>query len=165
MTVALGIRSEDAPPYLPIELNAEEKAVVEQAMQLLDRRLRGESFSSPQIAGQYFKARLCQHDREVFSVAFLDQHHRLISCEDLFMGTIDGSEVHCRVVARRALLLNAAAIICAHNHPSGDATPSFADKALTKRLREALMLLDVRLLDHFVVGDGPAVSMAAHGLI
>ena len=100
---------------------------------------------------------------EVFAAVFLDNRHRVIAFEELFHGTVDGASVHPRVVARRALAHNAAALIACHNHPSGVAEPSLADRAITGRLRDALALVDVRLLDHFVVGDGEVVSFAERG--
>jgi DNA repair protein RadC len=101
----------------------------------------------------------------VFTCLFLDNRHRVIECEELFRGTIDGASVHPREVVKRALQLNAAALILAHNHPSGVAEPSQADQQLTRRLREALGLVDIRVLDHLVVGDGEAVSFAERGLL
>ncbi|MFZ2207243.1 MAG: DNA repair protein RadC, partial [Porticoccaceae bacterium] len=105
------------------------------------------------------------HSREIFVVLFLDTRHRLIATEDLFQGTIDGASVHPREVVRRALFHNAAAVIVGHNHPSGVAEPSADDRRITARLREALALVDVRLLDHFVVGAGQVVSLAERGLL
>ena len=96
---------------------------------------------------------------------FLDNRHRLIAYEELFHGTIDGASVHPREVVKSALRYNAAAVILAHNHPSGVAEPSQADQRITKRLQDALTLVDIRVLDHFVVGDGEPVSFAERGLI
>ena len=102
---------------------------------------------------------------EVFGALFLDNRHRVIRVAEMFQGTIDGASVHPRVVAQRALELNAAAIVFFHNHPSGVAEPSNADEAITRRLREALALVDVRVLDHFVVAAGESVSFAESGLL
>lgn len=124
---------------------------------------RGVLVSDPRSAGAYFAQRLRGRPHEVFAALFLDTRHRAIAFEELFRGTIDGAEVHPREVAARALALNAAAVIVGHNHPSGNPEPSDADRVLTERLKEALRLLDVRLLDHFVVGDGPPLSMASRG--
>jgi DNA repair protein RadC len=101
----------------------------------------------------------------VFGCLFLDNRHRVIAFEELFRGSIDGASVHPREVVRRCLAHNAAAVILAHNHPSGVAEPSAADRAITLRLREALELIDVRLLDHFVIGDGKPTSLAQRGWI
>ncbi|HYG06135.1 MAG TPA: DNA repair protein RadC [Stenotrophomonas sp.] len=126
---------------------------------------RGAALSNAQDAGNYFSARLRPHKQEVFAVLFLDTKHRAIAFEELFSGTIDRSQVHPREVVRRALAHNAAAVIVGHNHPSGHAEPSAADRSLTRRLHEALGLVDIRLLDHFVIGDGLPVSMASRGLL
>ncbi|MCW0425677.1 hypothetical protein NB713_003620 [Xanthomonas sacchari] len=99
----------------------------------------------------------------MFAALFLDTRHRWLAFEELFQGTLDGAEVHPREVVRRALTLNAAAVIIGHNHPSGNPEPSPADRAVTERLKQALDLIDVRLLDHFIVGDGVPVSMASRG--
>jgi len=126
---------------------------------------RGEALASPSDSRDYLVACLRGYDREVFAAVFLDNRHRVLGFEELFRGTIDGTSVHPREVVKRALALNAAAIIVAHNHPSGVAEPSRADEAITGRLRDALALVDVRLLDHFVVGDGVPVSLAERGLV
>lgn len=124
---------------------------------------RGDLLSDPRSAGTLFRQRLRDLPHEVFAVAFLDTRHRLIAFEPLFRGGIDGAEVHPREVVRRCLDLNAAAVLVGHNHPSGVAEPSQADRLLTRRLREALSLVEVRLLDHFVIGDGRPVSLAERG--
>lgn len=124
---------------------------------------RGVALHDPASAGRYFTQRLRGLQHEVFAAMFLDTRHRVIAFEELFRGTLDGAEVHPREVARRALAHNAAALIVGHNHPSGNPEPSAADRAVTARLKQALALVDVCLLDHFVVGDGPPVSMAARG--
>lgn len=124
---------------------------------------RGDGLSSPRAAGELFRCRLRDRLNEVFAVAFLDTRHRLIAFEELSHGGIDGAEVHPREIVRRCLQHNAAALLVGHNHPSGVSEPSRADRVLTDRLKEALALIDVRLLDHFVVGDGPPLSMAERG--
>ena len=140
------------------------------ALELCSRYLaaglkRGEALSDPHAAGRYFTQRLRGRPHEVFAVLFLDTRHRALAFEELFRGTVDGAEVHPREVVRRALAHNAAAVIVGHNHPSGSTEPSAADRAVTARLKQALGLVDIRLLDHFVVGDGPAVSLAARGWV
>lgn len=131
----------------------------------LAQRLRaGEAVAtSPAAAGRYLQARLRAQRREVFTVLFLDNRHCMLACEDLFHGTINSAVVHPREVVQRALELNAAAVIVAHNHPSGDPEPSITDRRLTDRLQEALALVDIRLLDHFVIGEGAPVSFADRG--
>ena len=126
---------------------------------------RGDAISDPEAAGRYFAQRLRGRRQEVFAALFLDTRHRALAFEELFTGTIDGTEVHPREVVRRALGHNAAAVIVGHNHPSGCPDPSAADRAVTQRLKQALSLVEIRLLDHFVVGDGEPVSMAARGLV
>ncbi|MEZ5464185.1 MAG: DNA repair protein RadC [Lysobacteraceae bacterium] len=140
------------------------KAALELATRHLAQSLdREEAIRDPSHAGSYFASRLRDHPHEVFACLFLDTRHRRIAFEELFNGSIDGAEVHPREVVRRCLKHNAAAVIFGHNHPSGVAEPSAADRAITARLRDALALVDVRVLDHFVIGDGAPVSLAARG--
>jgi DNA repair protein RadC len=141
-------------------------AVLELSRRYLHQMLiRGDPLESPDLTEQYLKTVLRDHPNEVFACLFLDTRHRVIAFEELFHGTIDGATVYPRVVAEKALRHGAAALIVAHNHPSGISEPSLADQAITRRLKEALALLDIRLLDHFVVGEGAPVSMAARGLM
>ena len=116
-------------------------------------------------AGRYFAERLRGQAGGVVAALFLGTRHRALAFEELFRGTIDGAEVHPREVVRRALAHNAAAVIVGHNHPSGNPEPSAADRAVTAQLKQSLALVDVRLLDHFVIGDGPPASMAARGWV
>jgi len=124
---------------------------------------RGEVLESPAQVSRYLQSLLRDREREVFYVLFLDQRHRVLRGEELFQGTIHSTHVHLREIAKRALALNAAAIIVAHNHPSGVAEPSVADRALTRQLEDVLGHLDIHLLDHFVIGDGVPVSLREHG--
>ena len=124
---------------------------------------RGESLADPDQAGAYFARKLRPLPHEVFACLFLDTRHRVLAYEELFRGTLDGSEVHPREVARRCLAHNAAAVIFGHNHPSGNPEASAADRAVTARLKQALALVEVRVLDHFIVGDGEPTSMARRG--
>lgn len=133
--------------------------------QLKQSLQRGVSLTSPAKTIEYLQTVLRDRNREIFTCLFLDTRHRVIAAEDLFQGSIDGACVYPRVVAERALRLGAAAVIVAHNHPSGVSEPSLADQAITRRLKDALLLLEIRLLDHFVVGDGPPVSMASRGML
>ena len=140
------------------------------AHELVHRQLkqslqRGISLTSPAMTMEYLQTVLRDRRREIFTCLFLDTRHRVIASEDLFKGSIDGACVYPRIVAERALRLSAAAVIVAHNHPSGVSEPSLADQAITRRLKDALQLLEIRLLDHFVVGDGPPVSMASRGML
>lgn len=133
--------------------------------QLKQSLQRGISLTSPAMTIEYLQTILRDRNREIFTCLFLDTRHRVIASEELFQGSIDGACVYPRVVAERALRLSAAAVIVAHNHPSGVSEPSLADQAITRRLKDALLLLEIRLLDHFVVGDGPPVSMASRGML
>ncbi|RZZ81445.1 RadC family protein [Pseudoxanthomonas winnipegensis] len=126
---------------------------------------RGEMLNDPHAAGRYFALKLRAQPREVFAALFLDTRHRALAFEELFAGSLDASEVHPREVVKRALALNASAVIVAHNHPSGNPEPSAADRAVTARLKAGLALVDVRLLDHFVIADGPPVSLAERGWV
>jgi DNA repair protein RadC len=142
------------------------QAGLELARRQLEAQLRrGDVIASPADTRRYLSARLRGHDREVFACLFLDNRHRAIEFEELFFGTIDSAAVHPREIVKRALGHNAAAVILAHNHPSGVAEPSRADASLTARIKDALALIDVRVLDHFVVGDGEVVSLAERGLV
>ena len=141
-------------------------AVLELSRRYLDEILmRSDPLESPDVTEQYLKSALRDCSNEVFACLFLDTRHRVIAFEELFHGTIDGATVYPRVVAEKALRHGAAALIVAHNHPSGVSEPSLADQAITRRLKDALALLDIRLLDHFVIGEGTPVSMAARGLL
>lgn len=133
--------------------------------QLSEGLARGTALTSPADTLDYLQRSLRGRRREIFHCTFLDTRHRVISHEELFQGSIDGACVYPRVVAEHALRHNAAAVIVAHNHPSGVTEPSLADQAITRRLKEALALLEIRLLDHFVVGDGRPVSMAERGML
>lgn len=150
----------------PIDRDPQD-AVIAQALAILSARAQtsGQFMKDPPTAGRFFRLRLGEERREHFEVAFLDNGHRLIAVERLFSGSVDGAEVHPRVVVQRALALNAVAVMLAHNHPSGNPEPSPADQLLTTRLKEALGLVDIRVLDHFVVTAAEAVSLATRGLM
>ncbi len=140
--------------------------IIAEAIAAINRRFRrGSCIQSPATSRDYFVLKLSERQHEVFAALFLDNRHRVIGYEELFMGSIDGASVHPRVVAQKALAQNAAALIFAHNHPSGVAEPSKADEQITRRLKEALALLDVRVLDHIVVGGSETVSLAERGLL
>ena len=144
---------------------ADSEQVLAAAQQIVNERMvRGTSFKEPSVACDYFRDKLGHLEREVFAAVMLDTRHRLIDYVELFQGTIDGAEVHPREVVRTALRLNAAAVLVAHNHPSGEVDPSAADRAVTARLKQALALVEVRLLDHVIVAGRQSLSMAAMGL-
>ncbi|MGH8585638.1 MAG: RadC family protein [Gammaproteobacteria bacterium] len=145
---------------------AQVQAALELGRRYLEARLhRADALSSPEATRSYLMYRLKGLSYEAFLCLFLDNRHRLISCEEMFRGTVDTAQVYPREVVKRALVLNAAAVILAHNHPSGEAEPSHADRAITARLKDALALIEVRVLDHLVIGDGVATSMAERGLL
>lgn len=125
----------------------------------------GSTIRSPTDTEDFLKARIGGLDHEAFCVVYLDNRHRVIEFQELFRGTIDGTSVYPREVVKEALLVNAAAIILAHNHPSGVAEPSQADERITKRLKAALELVDIRVLDHIIIGGGKSTSMASRGLL
>lgn len=140
------------------------QAVLELSRRFLQQQLQRETvFSEPELVRKYLSHLLSHEQREVFMVLYLDNQHRMICAEPLFQGTIDASPVYPRIVVQRALKHNAAAVILAHNHPSGVAEPSRADRAITERLTQAMALVDIRVLDHFVVGDAEVVSFAERG--
>jgi DNA repair protein RadC len=145
---------------------AQLQAVLEMARRHLAEQLaRGDALTSPDLTRQYLLAQLRDRDHEVFACLLLDNQHRVLKYRELFRGTIDGAAVYPREVVKLALSHGAAAVILAHNHPSGVAEPSHADRALTDRLQQALGLVDIRVLDHLVVGDGHCVSFAERGWI
>src|SRR3954469_7651069 len=148
-------------------LSADEAQTLTHARAIL-LRLAGTSgvcLTAPSATREYLKTLLAPQERELFLVLALDNRHRVIASEILFAGTIDGASVHPREVVKCALRHNAAAVIFSHNHPSGVAEPSQADELITKRLRDALALVDIRTLDHLVVGAGQTLSFAERGLL
>jgi DNA repair protein RadC len=145
-----------------------EDGIIEAALKILEQRITyktdGAVLTSPEDSKNYVKLQLALYEHEVFACLFLDNRNRVIAFEKLFHGTIDGASVYPREVVKAALSHNAAAVIFAHNHPSGVAEPSRADEQITKRLKDALALIDVRVLDHLVVGS-EIVSFAERGLL
>ena len=148
--------------YLPASVDQ----ILEAARQAIELKMqRGAEFTSPALVKEYLRNKLAGFEHEVFAVLFLDTRHRLIEYVEMFRGTIDGAEVHPREVVKEALQHNAAAVIFAHNHPSGVAQPSRSDELLTRDLKEALALVEVKVLDHFVVAGNQALSFAERGLL
>lgn len=142
------------------------KAVMEMAKRCYqDVIVRENVLSNPDAVRQYLSAQLEHLPHEVFAVLYLDNQHRVLKFEPLFYGTIDGASVYPRVVVQKVLQHNAAAVIFSHNHPSGVAEPSHCDKSITLKLQQALKLIDVRVLDHFIVGNGEITSFAERGLL
>jgi DNA repair protein RadC len=149
------------PPHQTSNLNQ----LLKQAAEALAQKYKREgSFTNPENVKEYLKLKLGCHDREVFALMLLDNQHQLIQFNELFFGTIDAASVYPREVVKAALNANAAAVILAHNHPSGIAEPSLADRQITTKLIDALQLIDVRVLDHIVVGE-QCVSFAERGWI
>ena len=160
------IRSEDATPYRV--RSAEDEDLIRQALAILDARLRTQDdvfITNPTDTRSYLRLKLADRESEVFCVLFLTNRHRVIVFQEMFQGTIDGATVHPREVVKAALRHNCAAVILAHNHPSGVAEPSRADEAITRRLKDALALVDVRVLDHLIVGGSEITSLAERGLV
>jgi len=145
---------------------ATDSQILAEAVLAIDYRYpTGTTFDSSSVSGEFFRAKLAGRDREVFAVAFLNNQHQLIAYEELFMGGIASIEIQPREVASAALLHNAAAVIVSHNHPSFSNEPSRADLQITARLKKALELIAVRIIDHIVVAGNDAVSMAERGLV
>ncbi|WP_028731125.1 DNA repair protein RadC [Pandoraea sp. E26] len=141
-------------------------AILEAARQVIDQKMqRGTHFDAPATVKTYLRTKLAGFEYEVFAVLFLDARHRLIEYTEMFRGTIDSTSVHPREVVKEALRHNAAAVILSHNHPSGAPEPSVADQAVTTQLKQALGLVDVRVLDHIIVAGSTTTSFAERGLL
>ena len=155
-----------AQPGLGMARFAQMQAALEISRRQLTESLRaGPALSTPRATQDFLFSQIRDLEHEVFCCIYLDNRHRLIHFAELFRGTIDGASVHPREIVKQALQQNCAAVIVAHNHPSGIAEPSRADELITLKIKEALALVDIRLLDHIVVGDGVAVSLAERGLL
>ena len=152
---------------MPIE-SLNDDAIIESALMILEKKItycrNSPSLTSPEASKNYVKLQLASYEHEVFACLWLDNRNRVIRFNKLFRGTIDGASIYPREVVKAALKHNAAAVIFAHNHPSGVAEPSHADEQITKRLKDALALIDVRVLDHLVVGE-EVISFAERGLL
>lgn len=163
------IKSETPAPYSNVEFD-DDRIIIKEAIRLIQSKLKtpGASLTSPDLVRDYLILHLAQLEEEHFSLILLDTKHRVIGFKNLFQGTIDSASVFPRVIVKTALAYNAAAVILAHNHPSGNTEPSDADISLTKRLKESLALIDVRVLDHIIVGGCSqtlTVSFAERGLL
>jgi DNA repair protein RadC len=159
---------EDSCTSLPtnIPLCETEQAIVDQALEILrERHQHGALLSSPEVTKDYLRLKLADEKQEIFGCIFLTNRHTVIEVENLFTGTIDGASVYPRIIVQKALTHNAAALLAYHNHPSGCADPSQADIRITHRIRDALALVDIRLLDHLVVSVDGCVSFADRGLL
>lgn len=156
-----------ATAHYPTEPTRRGDKTILKAMAILERRLRqpGPALSQPRAVRDYLTLQLAEYEREAFVVLFLDAQNRLTEAEVMFQGTLTRASVYPREVVRRALHHNAASVILAHNHPSGVDEPSQADKWLTEQLKQALSLVEVRVLDHFIVAGCAILSFAEHGLM
>lgn len=160
------VRSEPSAQYSA--RSAKDETIIHQALAILDSRLRTQDevcITCPEDTRRFLRLQLAEREAEVFCVLFLTNRHRVIAFEEMFRGTIDGATVHPREVVKAALRHNCAAVILAHNHPSGVAEPSRADEVLTRRLSSALELVDIRVLDHLIVGGQDITSFAERGLL
>jgi DNA repair protein RadC len=166
-----GLLTADRPAFCSVRgLGPARYALLQAALELSRRHYAEQMRSGPPLANpratrEFLRTQLRDREHEVFCCLFLDNRHRVICFDEVFRGTIDGASVHPREIVKLALARNAAAVILAHNHPSGVAEPSQADELITQRLRDALALVDIRVLDHVVVGDGSCVSFAERGLL
>lgn len=162
------VRSEDAVVYMSTAQAGDDDQIVTQAMDILSRRLAARDadvLGSPGMVKSYLRLRVGQLGHEVFGMLLLDNQHRVLSCEELFRGTIDGCSVYPREVIKSVLDHNAAAVILYHNHPSGVVDPSRADQALTRKLKDALEVIEVRVLDHIIVSAYDSYSFAEGGIL
>jgi len=160
------VRSE--PPAGYAAARADDTEIVREALRILDQQLRAQDeiyLTSPTTVRDYLRLQLATRECEIFAVLFLTNRHRVIAFTEMFRGTIDGASVHPREVVKEVLHHNAAAVILCHNHPSGASEPSRADEAITRRLKDALALVDVRVLDHLIVGGSEITSFAERGLL
>lgn len=166
MTARRRVKSEDAPPYsVPVVPGDDE--IILRALHILRQRMtvKGDAMNSPTSVRQFCALNLGALPHEVFGVLFLDAQNRLIEFREMFRGTLTQTSVYPREVVKEALALNAAAVILTHNHPSGTCEPSRADERLTVTLRDALALIDCRVLDHVIVAGAASISFAERGLI
>lgn len=166
-----GMLSAGKASFCQVRGLGEAKYVQLQAVMELARRHLGEQlsreqvFTNPSLVGDFLLSHLRDSEQEIFAVLFLDAQHLLIAWEKLFFGTVDSAKVHPREVVKRALFHNASAVVLSHNHPSGVAQPSESDRLMTENMKQVLSLVDVRVLDHVIVGAGYTVSLAGHGLL
>ncbi|MDH5571722.1 MAG: DNA repair protein RadC [Gammaproteobacteria bacterium] len=157
-------KTSQQPGQYTVKGHVTEAEIMEMAIKLVNKRLgKRRALTDPNEVRDYLSVKLAGLEHEVFSVIFMNNKHRILSFEVMFRGTIDGASVHPREVVKRSLELNAAAVVLVHNHPSGDAKPSRQDIQITGRLKDALGLIDVRVLDHFIVGGKDVVSLAEKG--
>lgn len=158
----------DSGAQLNIDLTEQQDdRIIQQAIALLEHRVfkAGPTLDSPKAVRDYLRLKLMAEPNEVFVVVFLNSQHQVLACEPLFKGTVSEASVYPRVVVQRALELNASALIMSHQHPSGTTEPSMADRAITNRLKFILSMVDIRVVDHFIIGKGEPFSFAESGLL
>lgn len=160
------VNSQPAAEYVAHQIDNEDE-IIQRALAIVAKRFLKSAapLTNPDLARQYLTLKLSGLQDEVFGCVYLDNQHAVIGDEALFKGTINGASVYPRVVVRECLQSNAAAVMFYHNHPSGRSDPSEADRLLTNKLKQALNLVDIRVLDHMIVGDASVYSFAEHGLI
>ena len=160
------VKNESSPPY-EVQIRNEEESIIAHALEILSSRMRKAEvfFSSPSVVRDFLRLKMAELEFEVFNVIFLDAQHGVITTEEMFRGTLTQTSVYPREVVKRALYHNAAAVIFAHNHPSGICEPSRADQMLTDALKQCLALVDVKALDHFIVAGTTCLSFAERGLL
>lgn len=165
MSVSLPTCAVPTPATPSTALTVNEEQLLHQALRVLEQRLfqRGPCFVDPQSVRHYLRLALAAEKNEVFAALFLDSQHRLLAFEPLFKGTVDSATVYPRCVVQRALAHNSAAVILVHNHPSGGTQPSHSDVVLTQELKKLLGVIQVRVLDHFIVGEGDPYSFTESG--
>jgi len=161
------VKNESKAIYSVSRIN-EDDDIIAEALKILEKRLKREvelAITCPNDGRDFLRLKLAEREHEVFAVMFLDNRHNLIEYVEMFNGTIDGASVYPREVLKKALAVNASAVILAHNHPSGISEPSSADERITLRLKEALGLVDIRVLDHIIVGSDNTTSLAEKGIL
>lgn len=157
----------DPSTKIPLANNKRDKRIIEQAIAILEKRMfaEGPTLGKSDDVSDYLRIKLAQEPNEVFMVIFLNQQNQVIACETLFRGTINAAGIYPRVIVQRALEHNAASLILAHNHPSGCTQPSCEDQRITTRIQSAMALVDIIVLDHFIIGKGEPCSLAERGLM
>jgi len=149
-------------------MNKQEINTINQAISILENNLKKEkglALESPETVVNFLRLELEREEREVFIVMFLDVQNRLIESDKMFLGTINKAEIHIREIAKKALSVNAFSVLLAHNHPSGDSTPSQSDLMITKKIQQALELFEIKMLDHIIIGKGETTSFLRDGII
>lgn len=161
------INEEESPEYGTAPLIGKQEETINQALKILESRIKekGDFMCNPKEVINFLKFKISELEHEVFSIMFLDNQHRLIKYKELFRGTINGSSVHPREILKEALKYNSSAVIIAHNHPSGMIEPSSADREITRQIKDSLELIDIRVLDHIIIGGKESFAFSERGYI